>query len=175
MPSSAQIGDSVTMVDLSSSNVTSWFYDFGDNSTSNNRDPIKIYILEDTFKITLTVSNGTCLDRAQKSIVIKKELKTKPKVEEELVPDDIITILNAKVYPNPNMGSFTFEMNLSDEDDFVIYFFDMRGVVMSQERYQHLSEMTKNYHFGNLSNGIYFLKIITASQQTQTFKIVVND
>ena len=175
MPSSAEIGDSITMVDLSSEKVTRWNWNFGDNSSSSDRDPLKRYYVEDTFRVTLTVSNATCLDRMSKSIVIKKQLKSEEQEEDKLVPDDIITILNAKVYPNPNTGAFTFEINLSEPEDFMVYFFDMRGVIMSQERFTQLTQMNKNYLFGNLSNGIYFLKVITASQQTQTFKIVIND
>ena len=175
MPSSAEIGDSITMVDLSSSNVKSWLYNFGDNTSSTSRDPLKIYVIEDTFRVSLTVSNGICIDQMSKTITIKKELKTKEKEKIEIVPDDVISIVSAKVYPNPNNGIFTFDLSLSHADDFIVYFFNMSGSIISQERHKDLSILSKKYSFGNLPDGIYFLKVITASQQTETFKIVIND
>lgn len=175
MPSKAAIGDSVTMADLSTDNVKTWSWNFGDNTTSGNQDPLKIYILEGKYTVSLQVSNGVCLDRTSKTIEITKELKKKPIEEEELVPNDVIRILSAKVFPNPNRGEFTFRVNLSEEEDFMIYFFDMRGVIIHKERQNKLNTYEKKYHFGGLAQGIYFLKVITASEQTETFKIVINE
>ncbi|MDX2245624.1 MAG: PKD domain-containing protein [Bacteroidia bacterium] len=45
----------VTFTDQSSANVTSWFWDFGDGTTSTLPNPSKIYSLPGTFDVTLVV------------------------------------------------------------------------------------------------------------------------
>ena len=53
----------VSFTDQSSANVTSWFWDFGDGSTSILPNPSKIYSLPGTFTVTLIVStNEGCTD-----------------------------------------------------------------------------------------------------------------
>jgi PKD repeat protein len=44
--------------DVSSANPESWLWDFGDNSTSIEKDPIHVYITPGTYTITLTVTNA---------------------------------------------------------------------------------------------------------------------
>ncbi|MBS1509873.1 MAG: PKD domain-containing protein [Bacteroidetes bacterium] len=52
----------VNFSDLSTGNVTSWFWNFGDGATSTAPNPVHVY--EDTgyFNITLVVCNGACCD-----------------------------------------------------------------------------------------------------------------
>jgi PKD repeat protein len=175
MPSEAAIGDSVKMVDLSTGDISSWRYAFGDNTSDTARDPIKIYSLVGKYDVTLTVSNGLCSDSRMKQIDVKLELRRNIKPEDEIVPNDVVQILSAKVYPNPNIGEFTLDLRLSDADDFEMYIFDMNGVVHHAERVNEVSEFEKKYFLGHLARGMYFLKIITASEQVQIIKIVVNE
>jgi PKD repeat protein len=175
MPSEAAIGDSVRMVDLSEGDVNSWRYSFGDNTTDTARDPIKIYAVVGKYDVKLVVSNGICSDSRTKKIDVKLELRRAIKPEDELVPDDVIQILSAKVYPNPNLGEFTLDMRLTDKENFDIYIFDMNGVVHHKEQVRGADEFNKKYFLGHLARGLYFLKVITAAEQVQILKIVVND
>ena len=175
MPSAAEIGDSVTMVDISSSNVTSWFYEFGDNTTSTDRDPLKRYFIEGKYDVKLTVSNSSCKDSETKSIEVKKVLKKEQDNGGPILPIDVIEIISGKVYPNPNAGQFNFELNLSDKDNFSLYFFDMRGVIVYQDNFFETAEFRKEFNFYGLAPGIYFLKVITLNEQSKTFKIVINN
>ncbi|MCH8331190.1 MAG: PKD domain-containing protein, partial [Bacteroidetes bacterium] len=44
-------------MDSSSANVTTWLWDFGDNQTSQLKDPIHIYVISGSFDVSLLVSN----------------------------------------------------------------------------------------------------------------------
>ena len=47
----------VQFIDLSDGNPSSWFWSFGDNTTSVARDPVHIYSSPGNFTVTLTVTN----------------------------------------------------------------------------------------------------------------------
>lgn len=53
----------VSFTDLSSADAISWFWDFGDGSTSNLQNPSKIYTQSGSFSVSLVVTNGNgCTD-----------------------------------------------------------------------------------------------------------------
>ena len=53
----------VSFQDSSSSDVVSWFWDFGDGSTSASENPIHTYSFPDTLDVMLAVANATgCVD-----------------------------------------------------------------------------------------------------------------
>ncbi len=63
----------VQMIDLSTNDVISWSWTFGNGQTANNQNPSTEYTTGGTFPITLTVSNGNCTDSITKYIYIDDE------------------------------------------------------------------------------------------------------
>ncbi len=55
---------SVQFRDLSTGVPTSWLWDFGDGTTSNERNPLHTYTSSGAFDVTLTVGNGLGADTA---------------------------------------------------------------------------------------------------------------
>lgn len=53
------VGETVSFTDLSSNNVTSWTWDFGDNTSSNEENPTHTYTEPGVYTVELTVENGT--------------------------------------------------------------------------------------------------------------------
>ena len=47
----------VTFLDLSKNNPKQWYWKFGDNTTSEERNPVHTYTVEGTYTVELTVSN----------------------------------------------------------------------------------------------------------------------
>lgn len=65
-------GTHVQFTDLSSGyGINSWLWDFGDGSTSTERNPLHVYLKEGTYHVTLTVSNGSYENTARKPIGIR--------------------------------------------------------------------------------------------------------
>ena len=65
-------GTNVQFTDLSSGfGITSWVWDFGDGSTSTERNPKHTYLKEGTYQVSLTVSNGSYENTAKKPIGIR--------------------------------------------------------------------------------------------------------
>lgn len=65
-------GTIVQFIDLSSGfGINSWIWDFGDGSTSTERNPKHTYLKEGTYQVSLTVSNGNFENTAIKTIGIR--------------------------------------------------------------------------------------------------------
>jgi PKD repeat protein len=54
----------VTFSDTSTGSPTSWSWDFGDGTSSTERNPTKTYLASGTYTVSLTVSNGAGNDTA---------------------------------------------------------------------------------------------------------------
>ena len=67
----------VTFIDQSSTDVISWYWNFGDGEsleTTTNNNPTHTYPEEeDQFDVTLIVNNGKCYDVITKSILIEED------------------------------------------------------------------------------------------------------
>ena len=66
-PQITTVGEMVQFTDSSGVSsdqaaITSWLWNFGDNTTSNSQSPAHIYAKTGTFSVSLTVSNGTLTD-----------------------------------------------------------------------------------------------------------------
>jgi PKD repeat protein len=60
-PSNPTTQTNITFSDRSSGNVSSWFWNFGDGSSSNVQNPVKRYTSGGNYPVTLTVSTSTGL------------------------------------------------------------------------------------------------------------------
>jgi PKD repeat protein len=85
----------VSFFDASSGNVKSWLWDFGDGSTSTERDPQHIYTKMGWYKVSLTIK-----DSVSQSVIAK---------------DSIIHILDLDTAKTPNFNRIgEFNTQLSD-------------------------------------------------------------
>lgn len=71
--------------DLSTGNITSWAWDFGDGATSNDQNPHHIYVSSGTYDIKLTVSGPGGTDSETKTSFIT--VKDIPSADFTLSPD----------------------------------------------------------------------------------------
>ena len=60
----------VQFTDLSPGGPTAWFWDFGDNSTSTERDPIHTYTAPGNYTVNLTVTNTAGSSSAMATITV---------------------------------------------------------------------------------------------------------
>jgi uncharacterized protein (TIGR02145 family) len=67
------IWESIEFTDLSSNNPTNWLWDFGDNSTSEEQNPVHEYSSFGEYTVTLTASNACGSDIITKTNLINVE------------------------------------------------------------------------------------------------------
>jgi len=60
-PSNPTTQTNITFTDRSSGNITSWFWNFGDGTSSTLQNPVKRYTIGGNYPVTLTVSTSTGL------------------------------------------------------------------------------------------------------------------
>jgi PKD repeat protein len=60
-PSNPTTQTNINFSDRSSGNIASWFWNFGDGSSSTSQNPVKRYTISGNYPVTLTVSTSTGL------------------------------------------------------------------------------------------------------------------
>ncbi|MCH7535018.1 MAG: PKD domain-containing protein, partial [Bacteroidetes bacterium] len=158
------IGEAVQFVQVSEPEpILAQSWRFGDGIRSTEQHPVQTYYIPGDYDVTLVASNTYCTDTVVKSITVLP-LQTDPLVwnyEEEKE----LTLLNAKLYPNPTNGRFNLEVELNKESEFTLMVFDLNGHTISSDNLiaassgsTFISETEHNYT--NLSEGLYFVGIV---------------
>lgn len=101
-----------------------------------------------------------------------------PNVEEcyeTLVPDNDMEQYWIKIYPNPNPGQFTLELNLHQPDkSLAIHIYDITGkVVFESVEATEGNLFRKELNVSNLQKGIYFIRI-TGKDRVGVKQIIIN-
>jgi len=69
-PSSAMAGQAVQFIDTSTGGPTSWLWNFGDNTTSNSKNPSHTYTAAGSYTVTLTVTNSSGSKSVSQTITV---------------------------------------------------------------------------------------------------------
>ena len=73
-PSNPTVGASIQFTDKSTGNITSWSWQFGDGSTSTQKNPTKAYTAAGSYNVKLTVSDGTTSNSMTQTITVAAAL-----------------------------------------------------------------------------------------------------
>jgi hypothetical protein len=101
------------------------------------------------------------------------------KVRKEMWMDDeptsvsLVDGVQAKLYPNPNNGSFTLAYDLKKNNDAEVLIYDVTGKVVYKTSLDNLENM-KQINTNNLNNGIYFIQLIHDKNLLWTDKLIIN-
>lgn len=145
-----------TIFTNTSQNGTSYFWDFGDGDTSTEENPHHLYLWPGgTFAVTLYVTNECGTD----SITFEIEAGLDVSVNE------IVSLEETKVYPNPNRGTFTVELNASKTSEVEIEIYDLVGKIVYQQKLGQLSGNTYHEINAEIPSGIYMLRV--SNEETQ--------
>lgn len=148
-------------------NATSYHWDFGDGTSSTEEHPIHFYpwTIEDsiTYNVVLTATNGSCHTATFSSENVRVG---------QLVS---VSALNANpdvlIYPNPNHGYFTIELNNRDEVNVTIV--DAKGLVVFTQKVSSVSgKQQLPVSLSAVASGIYYVKVNFEDSQS-VHKIVV--
>lgn len=159
------INQSVTFVDQSSGNVTSWSWEFegGDPATSSEENPTVTYTSTGYFDVTLTVSDGTDSSSVTQDDYIYVDPCTG--VAE-------ITDASIRIYPNPAHGEFSLNIKHTGMVNITIHN-KLGGEVFSQENYID-NELNETIDLSEFAEGLYFVTIKTENN-THMRKLILLD
>ena len=81
--------------------------------------------------------------------------------------------VNVNVYPNPNNGQFTLNVNTSDVNELSIRVVNIQGQeVYNRNNFENLNTVNEKIDLSNNANGIYFV-IVTTDKGIVTHKMIV--
>lgn len=143
---------------------SNYYWDFGDGTSSNQKDPIHGYTNIGWYYLCLTVDSCT------------------PICDSIYVGCTVSGIENAtnnlsklNVYPNPVKNNLTIALNLNESAHVRVFVTDILGNEVAQINNQELNSgaNTLKWNSNNLSNGIYLLNIETKNA-LQVEKLILN-
>lgn len=136
---------------------TSWFWDFGDGSTSNQQNPTHTYASQGNYTVCLTVENacGRSETICQTNILLNADPGEK---------------WNLSVFPNPTHDHLMLEGDIPSETTVSVR--DMAGrEVIPAVKYPAISNARQQISLQTLPAGVYMISI-QSGKAIQQFKIV---
>ncbi len=141
LPRSVQFNENVT-------NAISYSWDFGDGSSSNNPNPIKIFADPLVYKVCLTVTDSCGLqDSTCKNVDMT-----------EVGLSELKILAGFQVYPNPTHGLVRLETNEIADKNLAVELIDLNGKKVLRSVYPK-RERSMELDMSFLPDGIYILRI----------------
>ena len=142
--------------------TASYFWDFGDGSTSTDFEPTHEYTAGGSYTICLTITTDLCTDTQCDTVTIAPTA-----IEEEQILNQLL------VYPNPANNNITIQIENGYSSDVVIFISDLNGRNVQQVFTGTLNQgvQTFNADIQSLPAGIYMLQV-TGEHGNEIQKIV---
>ncbi len=181
-PDSTNLGN-VLVINSSTGNNLTYFWEFGDGNTSSLAFPNYTYSATGPFFLCLTVDDGdgctsTHCDSIDSGGLVLKQGGFSIEVEPPTVTgiDNKIELISAlRTYPNPVKNKLTLEINLTEPTQIEVSASNVVGTFMAtivnQEMNSGLNKI--KWDTNNLPNGLY-LVYIKSNNSIQVKKIVIN-
>ncbi|MBX7242590.1 MAG: T9SS type A sorting domain-containing protein [Bacteroidia bacterium] len=137
-------------------------WNFGDGTTSNLQNPAHTYQSQGTFNVTLIVSNMCGNDTVTMSVFSNNTTSL----------DDLLTISDLQVYPNPSHGAFTVSSESLIADELSVEVLNVQGQSIYSQHLGKVSGFTHEVIIQNLAQGMYMVKLSDGKRSTYS-KIVI--
>ncbi|MEO1259168.1 MAG: PKD domain-containing protein [Bacteroidota bacterium] len=132
-----------------STNATTYLWDFGDGNSSNEADPVHTYEEAGEYEVTLRAENDCGFNVITQIIVVMAN-----------AVGEIPGISEFNIWPNPNNGRFTMTLRGETKGELEINFTNLLGQVILQQPLDfRTGNVTQEFAFDNLAAGIYIFQI----------------
>ncbi|MEM9548083.1 MAG: PKD domain-containing protein [Bacteroidota bacterium] len=136
-------------------NVTEYFWEFGDGTTSTEQNPFHEFTTNGMFEVKLTVSNECGEYEVTETFTINSNSVT----EAELA--------DVKIYPNPAQSDLTIELINSESDQIKIDILDIGGRLIKSAQF---NSSIYTMDVSEMSAGTYLIRL--RSEEASYFKKV---
>jgi PKD repeat protein len=159
--STAVSGGMVNFVSTSAG-ATGYFWDFGDNSTAYAQNPSHTYAGNGQYTVCLTTWDP-CGDTITSCQVVNIEVG----INEQGADAQVL------LFPNPFSSTASLDVNSSVySGSFNFELYDVSGALISVQQGQFNQRMTIDGT--NLSNGVYFYRIVIDSNTVENGKMIIS-
>ncbi|MBK8567551.1 MAG: choice-of-anchor D domain-containing protein [Saprospiraceae bacterium] len=160
-------GDTVHFIEISDTTAIpggfadAFAWDFGDGTTSTERDPAHVYAAAGTYMVSVLVTETGC-----ENLSIAKEIN----VNDCRPTGGESGLAYYNLYPNITSGKFKLELELMERGLLRLELADMSGRVVRSLTRRDLLRFEEEFDL--VAPGVYFLKVRTL-QGSKTLKVVV--
>jgi PKD repeat protein len=162
-------GDTLIFINLSYPKPFTAKWDFDDGFISLGKNPLHTYFVDGTYNAKLVVENGACRDSVVKQlIVLPRRIKD---IQDSIDVIGFNEFLKLALYPNPNSGQFSLELELITEDFINIDFYNMNGQHMGHDQLRS-KDAIRTYNQEGVAPGFYFARITTPTLN-KTIKFII--
>ncbi|MBK7872748.1 MAG: PKD domain-containing protein [Saprospiraceae bacterium] len=159
---------------LSSPDAVAFLWNFGDGSTSTERDPFHTYGSADTYEVSLTATTANgCMNTFRVILNLgSQDFTSNPAYLVLTDTDQAITFSDLKLYPNPAKDQLNLEFNLPQSGDYQLNIFSLEGKLLQSRNESAASgKNITQVQIGDLPTGVYFLRI-QSNEHIKTLKFV---
>lgn len=154
-------GDSVAF-SQAAQGATSWIWNFGDGTSSDEENPSHVYSDIGTYDVSVTITNDCGTDSYSETINIQ------PNSIVDAAFDNSITL-----FPNPNDGQFTVIVDSEKRETIQFSLYNIVGQHISTSYIQKMgTTLNHSLSYDNLAKGTYLLQI-RGSEAVTARRIVV--
>lgn len=145
-----------------SQNATSYAWNFGDNNTSPEENPVHTYSAPGTYNVSLSASNNCGTTIFEQMVVITSGTGEAAWVE------------GFRLFPNPNSGNFMVELSGLPQDEVEFTLFNALGQQIKREAVEFKNgSLLRSFEYGNLAAGFYTLRV-QADGQAMFVKVTIS-
>lgn len=162
-PDTGNVNDWILYDFSTSSGAMTYFWDFGDGTTSTLASPAHTYSALGNYMICLTISDGVCTDTYCDSAFLDINQPGSGVLSIRTMQviagiDDVQSKMNFDVYPNPAEDELTISWsNEAPNNNLSISIFDLMGRELKNT--DESSSAMNKINIGQLPPGIYLLKV----------------
>ncbi len=139
-------------------NGENYFWDFGDGTVSNEKNPTHSYDHSGSYNVKLIASNNCGNEIKEKTIVFNKVKTT----------DLVLNKFN--LFPNPNDGEFNLELETPENGFYEFKVYNSKGInIMNEKRLVSSGFNSLDFFLRDVPDGLYLLRI---SKDNKTFSTV---
>jgi hypothetical protein len=131
-----------------------------------------------TNAITTFATNNCGVNSATKTITLTSAACPAPRYEQPITAiDEAITYSNASIYPNPATFELNIDIDSSKDGNVQMSIYSINGIMVLNSKTINLVEgrNTINENISNLSNGIYIVRLVDASNKEVMVKKLIKN
>lgn len=151
-----QLNNFEVQFNSNSQNATSFLWNFGDGTTSTLENPIHNYPIEDTYSVSLTLSNDC------QTITINEQVSIVKLSLYEFTSNYI------NIFPNPTSGLLFFELSNRYEQNAEIQIYNNLGQIVLAGELNTLDQ--SKFDLSTYKNGVYHLVLTIPEKKTYLSK-----
>ena len=132
-----------------SQNASTFLWNFGDGSTSNEANPTHTYDAPGTYTVSLTATNECGASTIEKTVVLSGVRTSEPS-----------WVSNFQLFPNPSTGSFRVQLSGKESGEMAFILYNELGqLIKRDETVFYSGYLNHELHYPDLAPGFYFLRM----------------